>query len=88
MVMKAAMQHPLTPIFSRAFSQVTLVAWNVANVSQHRYAMAFVSGTLLSFIWWKNSKTAAHTDVEWAREAYALGAGFGTIAGMILGRYL
>ena len=75
-------------IFLRAFAQVALVAWNVVNLSQQQYALAFVSGFGVSYVWWGNSRAAAHERVTYAREAYALGAAVGTVAGLAVGQWL
>ena len=72
-------------LFWRAFLQVALVAFNVRNVAAGEYVMAFISGTLLSYVWWANSRSAARDDHPWARSAYALGAGAGTAFGMWIG---
>ncbi len=79
-------EHPT--IFGRAFTQVSLVAWNVINLSQQDYLMAFVSGTLVSYVWWMNSRAAALTQAVYGQHAYALGAGCGTLFGMVLGSLL
>jgi len=76
------------PIFARAWLQVTLVAWNVVNVTQGDYLMAFISGTAISLVWWTNARTAAHTEAQHGRWAYGLGAGCGTVTGMLLGQLL
>lgn len=74
-------------IAARGFVLVTLVAWNVVNVSQHAYGWALLTGTLVSLVWWQNASMAAearkHPSGCWW---YGIGAGFGTVAGMWLGR--
>lgn len=75
-----------TRIFSRAALQVTLVAWNVVNVTSGDYLMALLSGFAISWVWWANSRTAALSEAPYGRLAYAAGAGVGTVAGMFLGR--
>jgi hypothetical protein len=77
---------PLLAIWWRAFQIVTCTALNVVQVSGGHYYMAFGTGGLLSFIWWTNTRTAAHSDVAGARFAYAFGAACGTMFGMFLGR--
>ena len=79
---------PLHRVFGRAFLQVTLVAWNVVNVSDRQFVLAFFTGTAVSWVWWMNSRAAAHSEQPSARAAYALGAGTGTVAGMIVGGWL
>ena len=79
---------PYLPIFGRAALQVALVAWNVVNLSQGHYGLAFVSGAAVSFVWWTNARTSALSDAPYGRYAYALGAGVGTVAGMGVGAWL
>lgn len=74
-------------IFLRGFVIVTLTASNVAQVAGGHYLGAFLNGAAISFVWWTNSRTAAHSDVARARELYALGAGCGTVAGMWIVRW-
>jgi len=73
-------------IWWRAFSIVTCTAANVSLISQQHYLLAFLSGGLLSWIWWQNTKTAVKTDGRLAQLAYACGAACGTVVGMALGR--
>ena len=78
----------LARVWFRAFSIVTCTALNVVQVTSGRYLAAFVTGSLLSFIWWANTRTAAHSEVKGAQFAYTLGAGCGTVFGMFLGSLL
>jgi hypothetical protein len=75
----------LLPLFSRAFIQVSLVAVNVKHIAVGDYAMAFLSATALSYVWWANSRSAARDDHPLARSAYSVGAGAGTMFGMWVG---
>ncbi len=75
-------------IWWRAFSIVTVTALNVVQVSGHHYVTAFFTGGLLSFIWWINTRTAAHSEARWGRAAYTFGAACGTVMGMWLGELL
>lgn len=75
-------------IFWRAFAIVTVSSLNVTQVSAHRFNVAFFTGGLLSWIWWGNTRTAAHSDARFGRAAYSLGAACGTITGMWLGMIL
>ena len=75
----------LGKIWWRSFSIVTCTALNVVQVSQQRFIYAFFTGSLLSYIWWMNTRTAATSNVAGAQLAYAFGAGCGTIFGMYLG---
>lgn len=76
------------PIFLRACTQVTLVAWNVTNVARGDYGMAALSGFAISWVWWANSRTAALSEAPYGRVVYAAGAGVGTVLGMVIGRWL
>lgn len=75
----------LLAVWWKAFSIVTVTAVNVTQVTGHNYVGAFITGSLLSFIWWTNAKTAARSDNPFAQYAYAFGAGCGTTFGMFLG---
>ncbi len=77
-------QHAV--LFMRGFLIVTLTASNVGQIAGRHWVGAFVGGCAISFVWFGNSKTAAHSDARFGREAYALGAGLGTVAGMALVR--
>lgn len=74
-------------IFARGFLIVTLTAANVGQISHAHYGGAFLGGCAISFVWWGNSRGAAHSDVRFARESYAAGAGCGTLCGMLLVRW-
>jgi hypothetical protein len=78
----------VTRVFFRAYTIVTCTALNVGQIAHGHYAAAFCTGSLLSYIWWTNTKTAANVDGEAAHWGYALGAGCGTITGMLIGRLL
>lgn len=68
----------------RGFLIVMLTASNVAQISGGHYVGAFLNGAAISFVWWTNSRTASLSNIPRARELYALGAGLGTVAGMLL----
>ena len=72
-------------VWWKAFSIVSITALNVVQITGHHYPAAFCTGSLLSFIWWINTKTAAHSELPGAHLAYTLGAGCGTVFGMFLG---
>lgn len=82
------MTNLYAPIFTRAALQVALVACNVVNIARGNYVWALATGTAISWVWWRNSRTAAHSDVRWAQWAYAAGAGTGTVIGMLVGQWL
>lgn len=73
-------------LFVRGLIIVTLTSWNVRHIAALEYSWAFAGGFGISFVWFTNSRTAAHSELKWAREVYALGAAVGTICGMYLGR--
>jgi hypothetical protein len=74
-------------IFVRGFVIVALVALNVRNVAAGDYNAAFVTGCLISACWWLNAGLAgAARQRRSAAIWYGLGAGFGTVFGMWLGR--
>ena len=75
-------------LFGRAFLQVSLVAANVAQIAQGRYVGAFVVGSAISFLWFRNAREAGRSEVPGAAAVYALGAGLGTAMGMTLSRFL
>jgi len=72
-------------LFAKAFTQVALVAWNVRNIAHGEFGWAFVTGAAISWVWWANSRSAAHDEKPYSRHAYALGAGLGTVFGMWVG---
>lgn len=71
-------------IFARGFIIVTLTSTNIGQIAGRHWLGAFLGGFGISFVWWMNSRTAAHSDAMFAREAYALGAASGTVFGMWL----
>jgi hypothetical protein len=73
-------------LFGRGLLIVTLTAFNVKSISHGAYVAALLGGFGISFVWFTNSRTAAHSDLRWAREVYACGAAAGTVLGMWLGR--
>lgn len=68
----------------RGFLIVAVTAYNVRNIAHGQYTHAFAGGFAISFLWWGNSRGAAHTEMRYARECYALGAALGTVVGMWL----
>jgi len=82
------MYKTLVAIWWRAFLIVAITAINVVQVASGHYYTAFVSGGLLSFVWWGNTRTAALSEVRGGQWAYAFGAACGTVTGMALGRLL
>jgi hypothetical protein len=76
----------IVAIWWRAFSIVSVTALNVTQISGHHFYTAFWTGGLLSFIWWKNARAAAHSTHPYGQYAYAFGAACGTVCGMVLGK--
>jgi hypothetical protein len=76
------------PIFLRAALQVSLVACNVVNIARGKYLWAFATGFAISYVWWRNSRTAAFSEAPHGQVVYATGAGTGTVIGMIVGKLL
>jgi len=74
-------------IFGRAWLIVFLTAANVGFISRGEYVAAFVTGGMLSYVWWTNSRTAAHSTLRFGRIVYAFGAACGTVSGMALARW-
>lgn len=75
-------------LFGRAFLQVSLVALNVAQIAKGHYGGAFVVGGCISWLWFRNARSAAHTDAPGAAYVYALGAAVGTVTGMLISHLL
>jgi hypothetical protein len=75
-------------LFWRGFVIVLLTSANVGQIARGHYGGAFLGGTAISFVWWGNSRGAARSEVRFAREAYAFGAGCGTLCGMLLVRWI
>jgi hypothetical protein len=67
--------------FLRAFLIVMLTASNVKLIAAGAWLPMFVTGTALSWVWWRNTQTAATSTGRFDRAAYALGAGCGTVCG-------
>ena len=75
-------------LFGRAFLQVALVALNVSQIAKGNYGGALVVGGAISFLWFRNARSAAHVELPGAALVYAAGAGIGTVTGMFLSRFL
>lgn len=73
-------------LFLRGVVIVALTSWNVRHIAAMNYPWALVGGFGISFVWWGNSRGAAHSDLRYARETYAAGAAVGTVIGMYLGK--
>jgi len=75
----------LVQVFMRGVLLVGLVALNTRWIAHSQLPEAFITATVLSYVWWGNSKTAALSDVRGARFVYAIGAGVGTALSMWIG---
>lgn len=73
-------------LFLRGFLIVCLTAMNVSEIAGGHYLAAFIVGFGISFVWWFNARNAARSDIRFAGTTYALGAGVGTVTGMLLSR--
>lgn len=80
--------RPYLDLWLRAFLIVMATAANVSFISRGAWGWAFVTGWTISALWWKNSRSAARSELCWAGTAYALGAACGTMAGMGVARLL
>lgn len=76
----------LAPIFLRAMLMVTAVSLNVTVIATGSLWQAALTGGLVSWIWWGNTRTAALTSHPWAKLVYTSGAACGTVTGVLLGR--
>lgn len=74
---------PYALLFGRACLQVSLVAANVVQIANGHYLGGFVVGTAISYLWFQNARSAALSDLPGAAVVYALGAGAGTVLGML-----
>ena len=70
--------------FVRGFAIVALTSMNVAQIAGGHYLGAFAGGVAISWVWFVNARGAAHGTEPHLRECYALGAGLGTVFGMLL----
>ena len=67
-----------------SFLIVTLTAMNVKLVARGLWWPMFASGTLLSWVWWENTKMANGGGRK-QQVMYAMGAGCGTVLGAWIG---
>lgn len=71
----------LARLWWRGFLIVTLTACNVGMISRHHWGGMFVTGGLISVVWWRNVGIAVEKDNRKAQAAYAAGAACGTVFG-------
>lgn len=74
-------------LFITGFTQVFFVAINTFFISKAIYGGVFICGFLISFVWSWNVKKVAFGDIK-DRLWYSLGAGFGSLAGLIISVYI
>jgi hypothetical protein len=75
----------LVEIAVRGALLVTAVSLNVSQVAAHNYGHAFVTGALVSLMWWINAGKATSRKGTDAALAYGFGAAIGTVTGMWIG---
>jgi len=73
-------------LFAGAWLQVFLVAVNTYQLAHHKLLGCFIIGFAISFVWTFNVKKVAFGST-WDRITYALGAGVGTITGLLASQY-
>ncbi len=74
-------------LFLQGLVYVGLQAANIAQIAKRHYVGAFLVGYLISWLWSLNVKGVAFRS-GWGAVWYALGAGCGTITGMVLVRVI
>lgn len=70
-------------LFTTGFIQVFFVAINTYFLSKEFYIGVFICGTIISLIWSWNVKRVAFGSLR-DRLFYSFGAGFGSIAGLLV----
>lgn len=70
-------------LFARGYLIVLITTINVGQIAAHHVFGGFITGGVLSWVWWENTHSAAHSDIPHARLAYALGAAFGNASGIL-----
>jgi hypothetical protein len=84
-------QHPKImdrlKLFSTGFIQVFFVAVNTYFISRQFFLGVFICGFIISLIWsWNVKKIAFGTFKD--RLSYALGAGFGSLMGLVASHFI
>jgi len=74
-------------LFLTGFMQVFFVAINTYFLSKGFYAGVFVCGFIISLIWSWNVKKIAFGSTK-DRIYYSLGAGYGSLLGLIVSKYI
>jgi hypothetical protein len=74
-------------LFITGFIQVFFVAINTYFLSKSFFIGVFICGFMISFVWsWNVKKVAFGTMKD--RLAYASGAGFGSLVGLIISKFI
>ena len=74
-------------LFTTGFVQVFCVAVNTYFLSKSCFVGVFICGFMISFIWsWNVKKVAFGTMKD--RIAYASGAGFGSLIGLVISKFI
>ncbi len=74
-------------MFGRGAFYVALQACLVSLIAARNVPLAFVVGALVSFTWSGNVLAQIGSDL-WDRVVYAVGAGTGTVIGLVVGRWI
>lgn len=78
----------LLHVWWRGFLIVTLTAMNTGQIAGRHWLGSGIVGFLISWTWWRNARHAAYGIHPRLGEAYATGAGMGTLFGMWLVKWL
>lgn len=74
-------------IFARGFLIVAFTAGNISMIAREQWVGMFISGFLVSYLWWGNA-LATRAAIPRAAMTYGLGAAAGTLVGAWLGALL
>lgn len=74
-------------LFITGFVQVFFVAINTYFLSKSFFIGVFICGFMISFVWSWNVKKVAFGTMQ-DRLAYASGAGFGSLVGLIISKFI
>jgi len=80
--------HAYGVVFFRAWLIVMFTAMNVTFISRANWVMMFLTGFAISFTWWWNSRTAAHSELPYGGWLYGVGAATGTVMGAWIARLI
>jgi len=68
--------------------QVSLISLNTYQIAHDHLPGAFVVGCLISWLWWANAGHAGRSTSRLDGVVYGLGAGVGSVTGLLLSRWL